>query len=175
MDSTIAMKAKIILLALLIPLGALAFVTVQFPGWDALTENSSDIIVARCVNVQDPYNSRDKDGHLIDFRALVSADFEIVSVLKGTKNSGIVRMSSQYWPQQGCNYLLFKTFSDGAYYGLESYRVVPLGVPFITNSIAGKPLNDQLQILFKRARRKLEGEIQNDQEQISRLDEAIQK
>ena len=169
------MKTKIIFFGvMLIAFSAVAYLTMSFPGWDVLTEKSSDIVVVHCINVQDPFNSK-KDGHPIDFQGLVDSDFEIVSVLKGTKNTGIVRISSEYWPQQGSYYLLFQDYRDGRYQGLEEYRVVPLGAPFYTNSIAGKPLDKQLQILFRHANNYLNSETQKDQETKDRLEQALQK
>lgn len=169
------MKKKILLFGLLlITFSVTAYVTISFPGWNSLKDRSSDILVVHCVNVRDPYNTRE-NGHLLEFRGLTESDFEIVSVLKGTKNSGVVRIRSEYWPKQGYYYLLFKDYNDGQYAGLEGYRVVPLGSPFSTNSIAGKPLNDQLQILFKRARGQLNEEIREEQDQKNLIDEAIQK
>jgi hypothetical protein len=169
------MKKKILLLGLLlISFSVMAYVTLSFPGWDALRDKSSDILIVHCTNVQDPYNTI-KNGYIIDFRGLVEADYEIVSVLKGTTNSGVVRISSEYWPKQGYFYLLFKNYGDGQYSGLEAYRVVHLGSPFSTNSIANKSLDEQLQVLFKRAHGQLNEEIHEAQDQKNLIDEAIQK
>ena len=58
----------------------------------------------------------------------------------------------------------------GVYEALEEYRIIPLGSDFSTNSIAGKPLDEQLQILFRRAL-----EVTKDPAEKVRLEAGIVK
>jgi hypothetical protein len=145
-----------------------------FPGWSVLAEKSSDIVVVHCVNTPDPFNAWE-NGHQVDFRGLIDSDVEIVSVLKGATNSGTVRMNSEYWPQKGKYYLLFANYHDGFYQATEDYRVVPLGAPFTARHLVGKPLKEQLQILFGYADHVLDVEIKKDQERKDRLEQVSQK
>jgi len=153
---------------------AMAFITVPFPGWNLLAQKSSDIIVARCVNTPDPFNVW-SDGRRVDFQGLIDSDFGIVSVLKGMTNTGAVRVTSEYWPRQGEYYLVVANYHDGYYQANEEYRVIPLGVKFPTNSIVGKPLDEQLQILFKRRLNDLNRQMKAEQEEKQRLEEGLKK
>lgn len=63
----------------------------------------------------------------------------------------------------------------GVYQAFEEYRVVPLGKDFSTNSIAGKPLDEQLQILYKRGIDVSNQEIHKAEEEKARLETAIRK
>jgi hypothetical protein len=141
----------------------LAILTVSFPGWDLLKDKSPDIIIARCTKT--PLQSYG-DGEFY-------SDVDVVSVLKGT--NGL--RSSQLWSlreaRQGEYYLVYSTFHDGSYQAIEEYRVIPLGGNFSTNSIAGKALDEQLQILFKRRIDNLNQEILHDGAEIQRLEEGM--
>ena len=76
---------------------------------------------------------------------------------------------------QGENYLIFGHYDGGIYQAFEEYRVIPLGVDFSTNSITGKPLDEQLQILFKQRIENLNREIENDKAEKQRLVEGLKK
>ena len=151
------------------------FLTKQFSGLDSLIQSSSDIIIARCVATPDPYNMATKDGTKIDLKGLINSDVEITSILKGATNSGLVRMTSEYWPRQGEYYLIFSNYRDEFYQALEKYRIVPLGPNCSTNSLIGKSLDEQLQILFKHRVDDLNLEIQSDEAEKQRLEEGLNK
>jgi hypothetical protein len=71
--------------------------------------------------------------------------------------------------------LVFGYYDSGVYQAFEEYRVIPLGVDFSTNSIAGKPLDEQLQILFQHAADNLNREIQKDEEEKQRIEAGLIK
>ena len=169
------MKAKIIVLVIATAgFTAAAFLTMPFPGWDILTQKSQDIIIARCSSTPAQLNVK-TNGIWIDQDGLIESEIQVVSVLKGATTSNPARLSSQYWPRAGEHYLIFAHYHDGFYQALETYRIIPLGAYFSTNTIAGKPLTQQLQILFKRRIRELSREIQRDEAEKQRLNEGLQK
>ncbi len=161
------MKAKLfILVAVLISAPVFAVLIVySFPGWDWLKETSPDIIIARCSKAPLQYDT--------DFEP--NSNIDVEWVLKGTNGLRSSILRSFYLPRQGEHYLIFSTYHNGSYQAIEEYRIVPLGVRFSTNAIAGKPLDEQLQVLFKQALDNLNREIQKDQEEKQRLETALKK
>jgi hypothetical protein len=171
-------KMKTIIIGLITAsLSAMAFLTIlPIPTWDRLTEGSPDIVIAQCTRTPDPFNMKITNGITIDMRdGLIDSDIEVVSILKGATNLGLARLTSQYWPRQGESYLIFADYHAGVFQAYESYRVVPLGMRFSTNSIAGKPLDEQLQTLFKLRVDNLNQEIQSDEAEKQRLEETLKK
>jgi hypothetical protein len=166
------MKTKPIILVLLSISAtcALARLITSFPGWDLLKVNSPYIIIAHCGEPTPP-----TPGVLIDNGPNSDSSIEVISVLKGTNHVS----SSQLWTDRriwpGENYLVFGYYDSGVYQAFEEYRVIPLGVDFSTNSIAGKPLDEQLQILFQHAADNLNREIQKDEEEKHRIEAGLIK
>jgi hypothetical protein len=152
----------------------MAYVTMEFSGWASLEQKCRDIIIARCSATPEP-NAVGADGIEINMRGLINSDMEIVSVLAGTKNSGHVKLTSEYWPRQGECYLIFAYYHDGFYQAFESYKVVPLGPRFVTNGLGDKSVEEQIQMLFQRRLNDLKREMKNDQEEKQRLEEALNK
>jgi hypothetical protein len=158
---------------------AIALLTVSFPGWDQLTEGSPDIIIARCTKTPLPVET----PYQIQIDLVVHSDIEVVSILKGVTNGvaserltlGPTVLRSMYWPRQGEYYLIFSSYHEGYHQAIEDYRVIPLGLRVPADAIAGKPLDEQLQILFKRGLFYLNREIQKDEEEKQRLESALPK
>jgi len=189
------MKSKTFLttvLSLISGVSVLAYMGIEFPGWDRLQDISTDIFVARCSETPDPDNMTHY-GHRVDFQGLYYANVEIISVLKSGTNwtttmvcppkPGLARIQTAYCPQQGEYYLIFAN-PETDYYtrrqatnywdATESFRFVPLGAHFSTNAIAGHPLNIQMQTLFKASAFHLEKQIQREQAQKQRIESGIQ-
>ena len=163
------MRTKLaILTASLITIGATARLIAPFLGWDQLQERSPYIIIAHCgkpIPLSGPtINAPNSDSSI-----------DVLLVLKGTNNVNSARLWTDYELRQGENYLIFAYYDTGIYQAYEEYRVIPLGVRFSTNSIAGKPLNEQLQILFKQRVDDLNREIQSDEVEKQRLEGGIKK
>jgi len=164
-----------------IALPVIAGIDVSFSGWGELTTKSPDIIVARCNRTPDPF----KDHGAGPTGALFNSDIEIMAILKGATNWGLeplkipslgpARLCSEYVPRQGEYYLLFSVYDYGYYQTLQNYCVVPLGLYFSTNSITGKPLDEQIQILLKRRLDDLNRQMNEEEEEKDRLEEALQK
>jgi len=175
MNKSNKMKKIIMLATLLATISvAMAIIITPFQGWDWLEEKSSDIVIARCSET--PLQ--------IYGGGLVNAHIEVTDVLKGTNSLKSAFLVSQFQPSQGEDYLIFGNCSGQTYEAVEKYRVIPLGlnlmgVPMnsyiITNLIAGKPLDEQIQILLKRRLDNLNRQMQEEQEEKQRLEEGLKK
>jgi hypothetical protein len=104
---------------------------------------------------------------------VVPSSIEIVSVLKGETNGAANYLRSQFLPRQGEYYLIFANFFAGTYQAFEPYRVVPLGLEFSINSIAGKTLDEQVRMLLERRLIALTEQIKNEEEEKQRLEEGL--
>lgn len=96
-------------------------------------------------------------------------------MLKGTNTTGAARLWTDHIVHQEENYLVFGIFENGIYKAFEEFKVLPLGPRFSTNSISGKSLDDQIQILFKDSLFIVNRELQQDQEQKAELEAGIVK
>jgi hypothetical protein len=152
----------------------MAYVTFPFSGWPWLEQKSHDILIARCRVTPDPY-AVGKDGAEHNMRGLINSEIQIVSVLKGTTNTGTARLTSEYWPRQGDYYLVFATFNFGFYQAVEKYRIVPLGPRFMTNILSGKSLELQVRTLLQYRLNMLSREMQQAQEEKKRLEEGLKQ
>ena len=150
----------------------MAYTKFPFSGWPWLQQKSRDIIIGRCGLTADP-DAVGKDGVALNMRGLINSDIQIVSVLKGTTNSGTARLTSEYWPRQGEYYLVFAHYHDDFYQAVEKYRIVPLGPHFTTNSLSGKSLNQQIRALLQHRLDMLNCEMQQAQEEKARLEEGL--
>jgi hypothetical protein len=160
------MRAKIILfIAASVTLTAIGTTILPFQGWEWLKGNSPDIIIARCTRIPRP-------GTMMNG---VSADIEVLSVLKGTNGPGPATLDSVYWPRQGEDYLIFGNYHAGHCQAIEDYRFVPLGANFSLDRIAGKPLGEQLQIMFKFRLWYLGRELEQGQQEKKRLEEGVER
>ena len=106
---------------------------------------------------------------------LIDSDMQIVSVLKGGLTNGPIVLRSRFWPRQSENYLVFGHFSDGIYHAYEDYRVVPLGVGFSTNELAGKSLDQQIKLMLEYRFNDLNSELERGQKEKQRLEEGLKK
>jgi hypothetical protein len=160
------MKTKLIILAAIVLTSAvsvMAIITVSFPGWGWLKENSADIIVASCTGDPPQYHPKFE----------YDSNINVAVVLKGTNNLRSSILRSFYLPQKYGYYLIFSTYHDGSYQALEAYRVIPLGDYFHANLIVGKSLDEQIKILFKLRLGNLERQMKEDQDEKARLEEGI--
>jgi hypothetical protein len=153
---------------------AVAFPVRGFPGWNILTEKSSDIIILRCNATPDPFNIW-KDGHQVDFQGLFDSEMQITYVLKGATNSGVTRLSSEYSPRQGEYYLVLGNYYNGSYQAYERYRIVSLGTHFSTNSLSKKTFDEQIQMLLERRLNELSRKMKEEQEEKQRLEGGIKR
>ncbi len=166
------MKLRTTIIVLLAAVStAMAVFILQFTSWDDLTKNSPDIIIARCT--KPPVVMISNDG-------MNWADIEVMSILKGGSKPGAARMVSQYWPQQGEQFLMFAINYQSnnlyqAYNATEEYRIVPLGRFFQTNELTGKSLDEQVQLVLRRRLDDLRVELKNGEEEKKRLEKVVEK
>jgi hypothetical protein len=169
-----SIRVKTLQITILMAAGAaLAVATRPFSGWDSLIQHSPDIIVARCTQTPDPYPAV-KDGVLTIFKdGVVPSSLEVALVLKGETHATGTYLHSWVLPRQGEYYLIFSQYLDGFYQAIEPYRIVPLGLEFSTNGIAGKTLDEQVRGLLERRLNALTEQIKNEQEEKQRLEEGL--
>ena len=169
-------KIHILILALTLrAFTASALLLGIFHDYDSVESQSPEIFVASCTT--DP-PTLFKPGTQTD--NVNTYAIEILTPIKGTNQPGDAILNSLHWLNVGDTYLIFGNFRDGAYQAFEDYRVVPLGraifsVGEITNSIAGKSEDEQLQILFKRALDNVNRQMKQEQEEKQRFEDSIRK
>lgn len=168
-----SMKSKIIIL-IVIPvlfksLNVSALVLGPFPGWDRMEKMSSNIAVVACYqplssrpNYDDDVVGSDRQAHLY-------------LSLKGTNWASNFRLLTNYPLLRGRKYLVFGYYVDGTFEAFEDYRVVPLSRDFDIKSVSGKSPDQQLQILFQDGIKEMDREIQNDEAEKQRMEEALRQ
>ena len=151
MRNRISDRRKTVLsLLLLLAIGGatIAAVVKPFKGWDKLIDESPDIVILRCLKTP-PLINVDSNGIVVEtVSGMVTSDITVVAKLKGQTNAAPAHLVSKYRPCQNHNYLVFGSYHDGEFQALEKYRIVPLGLDVPTNVIAGKALDEQIQVLL---------------------------
>ncbi len=156
--------------ALLVASGlSMAVLIGPFTSWDDLTKNSPDIVVVRCTATT-PDTTPIGDG-------MIWSDIEVTLVLKGDTKPGLAHMVSQYWPRQGDRFLMFAEYQSNqlyqAYSATEAYRIVPLGRYFVADKLAGKKLDEQIQLVFRSRLEDLSRELEKRAEEKKRLEQGL--
>jgi hypothetical protein len=166
------MKARIcFVLVILTAVCATGRIIVPFPGWQGLSEEVPSIVVAHCERPTLPTPG------VLTVNAPAS-DFAVVVelALKGTNSvRSVGRLLTDHPLRPGEYYLVFAHYDGGTYEAYEDYRVISLGPSFSTNSIAGKPLVEQIRTLARQSDGHLDQEIQQDQAERSRLQGLIKE
>lgn len=162
------MKRKLMISVVgLMPLLALAHIIAPFPGWEDVKDASSSIVVVLCGKpVPQDWQYSVSDGPSSD------SEVDVVAVLKGTNALGSARLQTDHELRSGEHYLVFGNFNQNICTAYEPYKVVPIG-RFSTNSIAGKPLDEQIKVLFQHSLFKINRELQRDQEQKQQLETLV--
>lgn len=163
------MKTKVIcIFTLLIAAVATARLAPVFPGWDRLKQICPDIFVARCGESASP-------GQYMEAVNAYTSDsrVNIISVLKGTNSVAAGRLQTDYDLVQNDYYLVFGHHDGGFFTSYGPSGVIPLGRWFTTNSIAGKSMDEQIQVLLKQSLDTMNWEIQRDQQVKQRLEAAL--
>jgi hypothetical protein len=176
--ANINMKRKAVMLKVTLAVAAstaIAVVVQPFSSWESLIRRSPDIIIARCSKT--PARSFvEKDGTVVEYRdGLIPSDIQVIAALKGATNLGPALLDSRFLPRQGEQYLIFSIFHDGSYTAVETYRVIPLGLSFPTNMLAGKSFNEQIRALLRYRLNLLNREMQQAQEEKNRLEEGLRQ
>ena len=165
------MKLRTTMIALLAAAStATAVFILPFTSWDDLTKKSPDIVIARCTTTANPMVVAD---------GMIWSDIEVTSVLKGDTRPGTARMVSQYGPSQGERFLMFATYQsnqlDQAYNATETYRIVPLGRYFLTNALADRSLDEQIQLVLRSRLEDVTRELERGGEEKKRLEGGLKE
>ena len=161
-----------IAMLLLMTTAALTIPITNFKDYDDLVANSPEIIIARCTSTLDFITASNKMVIVID--GMIDSNIEIVSVLKGTPNPGSAHLGSEYWPYRGECLLVFandrKDEYNKGYTAIEGYRVIPLGHNFMTNQLAGKTVEEQVNLILKMRLDNLKDELGRDTQEKQRIE-----
>jgi len=165
------MKAKITIVILLLTIiSVTARLPRVFPGWGRLQAESPEIIIADPEAPTPPTTTMFFiNGPSFDF------SITVLSVLKGTNGVRHARLLADHELRPRDAYLVFATCHDGIYIANENFSVVPLGRTYQEEMIAGKPLDEQIHILFKLAVDNLNKEIANKMAEKERLETGLPK
>jgi hypothetical protein len=154
---------------------AFAVVIRPFTDWRTLTDGSSDILILRCTRTPDPVGTS-HNGIMREIRdGIVDSEVRPVFMLKGTGASQVSVLSSQYWPRQGEDYLVFGMVHNGSCQAIEPYRVVPLGISFSTNVVAGKTLNERIRAVLEYRLEAVNRQLREAQEEKERLTQGLKE
>lgn len=159
------MKTKIIIiLSLLIAISVVARIIPPFQSWGQLQNWSSSIVI-----VVAGYPAQPTPAYWHGSPTESDFGVTVFSVLKGTNSVRTARLQTDHELKTGQAYLVFSdSYDDGIYKAWEDYRVLPLG-SFKKEMIEGKPLDKQLQILFKLAVDNLNSEIAQKETERDRI------
>jgi hypothetical protein len=168
------MKRFALIATLLVAAGtAWALLMGRFTSWTDLIEQSPDIIIARCVATHDGLKPGPTKS---DYVNAFFSDIEVISVLKGTNRPGPSHLTSPDRPFRGELFLLFANYAsnqdDTEYEAVEDYRVIPIVAGpnrWLTNQLAGKSLNEQVQMIINWRLSELNHEMERDNEEMARL------
>jgi len=164
------MQSKITVAILLLTVSVMARLPSNFFGWDRLKAESPEIIIA---DPGDPTPPTTKvvfeNGPRFDFSV------SVLSVLKGTNGVRHARLLADHELRTREAYLVFGNYENGIYKAHGDFSVVPLGMTFRQEMIAGKPLDEQIHILFQLAIDNLNSEIAKRQAEKERLETGLQK
>jgi len=162
----------IILLSLVAGFTTLGVFFSRFRNWDELIEISPDIVIAKCTSTYgtDP---KAKNAYILD--NIIQSDIEVLSILKGTTKLGQAKLQSFYWPFPDQRFLIFGWYSDGTYSAREGYRIVPISRDFRVETLKGKPLADQLQIILSNRLDDVEEEVGRDNEEKARIEKYLKR
>ena len=161
---------SIIAVALLVTISAVARIIVPFESWSQVEAQSPFIFVAHCGE-----RTPDNPSIIVINSTRSDSAIEIVCLLRGTNSPSPARLLTDHKLQKGENYLVFARYENFAFKAYEEYRVIPLGKTFQTNSIAGKSLDEQMQILFKRRLDELDKQMKEELAEKQRLEMILHK
>ncbi|HEY1789695.1 MAG TPA: hypothetical protein VGJ73_16225 [Verrucomicrobiae bacterium] len=139
----------------------------RFKNWDELIQISPDIVIARCTSTYGT-NPAAKNAYIMD--NVIPSDVKVLSVLKGNTKPGPAKLGSFYWPYPDQRFLIFGWYNDGTYTAIEDHRIVPISRDFSLDTLKGKALADQLQIILSNRLNDVDEEINRDKEEKARIE-----
>ena len=172
------MKLKLSILNVLLYFMAVAVLAVPtqvFKSFRELTQESPIIIIVHCVETPN-MTAVENNGVLKEASyGSIKSDVDITSVLKGLARPEKSILISECALRQGEYYLVFGNPFNAYCQAVEQYRIIPLGLDFSTNMIAGKTLDEQIQVLLQRRLSNLNRQMKDEQEEKQRLQEGLNK
>jgi hypothetical protein len=166
------MKSKIMMIVVftlaLTTRSAFSYLMGTFQGWDKLEEQSSVIAIVYTQNTT-------PRGTLPLIGNAPSSDWQldILSTLKGTNTVSSTRFLTDHELKNNCAYLVFGEYDGTALRAIEDFRVVQLDNGLSLDSLKGKTLDEQLQILFQRAVDDMNQKIEDEEKEKDRLQEGV--
>jgi hypothetical protein len=172
----ISMRKRIIIAVTSVALicAVMGYPVFPFAGWPWLQQRSRDVIIGRCTATPEA-ETVGTNGVALSLRGLIRSEIRLLCVLRGATNSGPTRVVSSYWPRQGEYYLIFANLHDGIYEAIEQYRIIPLGMDFPTNMLAGKSFDETIRALLQYRLGNLKAEMGRAQEEEKRLQEGLKQ
>jgi hypothetical protein len=136
-----------------------------------IVEKAQNILIVQCAA---PRQFGASDGN-------VATDINVISVLKGDAKPGPSRLLVKYWPKQDEVLLIFSEdfVRNNEYYsGYDARgeeRIVPIPSILITNYIAGKPLKEQVKLIYTMRLHDVNLELKKVQTEKKRLEDALKE
>jgi hypothetical protein len=147
----------------------------KFKSWDDLIQESPDIIIAKCTST---YGMEPSARPIVIMDGVIPSDIQILSVLKGSTKRGPSHLASEYWPYPGQEFVIFAHYRSDQFYtgytAIESYRVMQLDRDFPLNTLTGKTLAEQIQLLFSNRLSNLNKDIEQDAKDKASLEKYLQ-
>ena len=116
----------------------------QFSSWDSMIRRSADIAVVEWEHP--PLRTDFANGE-------AWSDVKVISVLKGSTRSGLVKLISEHVPKEGERALIFAEFQSNdlyqAYHAFEPYAVVSLGTNISIGDLTNRSLDEQIKLILR--------------------------
>lgn len=134
------LRRILFILGMFIVTGHTAAVTLQpFESWSKLSKESPDIIIARCISINE-------QSLVID--GVRQSVIEVTQRIKGESPLGLTTLFSQLDSCRNGPTLIFSTYrrdaDNASHTAIESYRLVPLAADFDVGALAGKSLQEKI-------------------------------
>jgi len=160
------MKQKFIIIACaLVSFAAIARVIEPFHGWDRLKTESPNIAIVECGSPVPPNPNEQTEG-----APKSDSNAQIIFTLKGTNETTSVRLQTDYELSAGRKYLVFGQIDKGVFLAYEKFRIIKIGRIFSIESITGKTLDEQVQVILERRLPDLNQELEQNIEEKQRLE-----
>jgi hypothetical protein len=126
-----------------------------FTDVETYLERAKEIIIARCIEVPE-------DGGIAAVDGFYPVTVDVVANLKGNRDLVHLKIGTIYPMQQGKTYLMTNTGGEAFgsnFLSLGELTVVPISETLDLDSLKGKPLREQVELIFARNLYDLEREL----------------
>lgn len=150
-----------------------------FSGTDRFVTRAKDIVIARCPPLPKERPRHIRDGVVEEpyENGLRPVDVQVLTVIKGERKPGALKIATPYAVKPGGTYML--TSTGGLAFGTDflttgQLSVVPLPGGFDLERLGGKTTKEQVQWAFSRRLFELERELAPMLEEQSLLERGLQ-